>query len=329
MKRLRFLGVALLVFAVLVSGCIGNGTTQTVTQQVKTTETVTETIAPTHYPLTVKDFADREVKIEKKPQRIVSLAPSVTETLYFLGALDSVVGVTKFDDYPPGVQGGREIIGGFSDPNIEVIASLQPDLIIGTSMHLKYLDQLEAIAPVIILDPKNMEEVYRAVQLLGDVLDEKGKAEGVVEFMKAEVEGVKFRVANATRPKVFFISWWNPIYTPGKNTFQGDLIELAGGENIFSDLNGWAQVSMEDVLARNPDVIILSAHSGITPEEVCKSELANTNAVKNGRIYVVSDDNAISRPGPRLVDALKELSYFIHPEAYGYSFQPVSCPVEG
>ncbi|AIF69053.1 hypothetical protein PAP_03165 [Palaeococcus pacificus DY20341] len=328
MRKVTYLFVVLMI-GVLVSGCISQPTPETITQTMTTTATETITKAPEYYPLMIKDFADREVKIEKEPQKIVSLAPSITETLYFLGALDRVIGVTQFDDYPPNVQDGRTIIGGFSDPNIEVIASLQPDLIIGTSMHLKYLEQLEKIAPVIIVDPKNIDEIYSQIMLLGKVLNKEKEAEGVVNYMKAEVEDVKFKVEGKEKPKVFFISWWNPIYTPGSGTFQGDLIEIAGGENIFNDLNGWAQVNLESVLARDPDVIILSAHAGVTPEEICKSELAKTSAVKEGRIYVVSDDNAISRPGPRIVEGLEELTLFIHPEAFGYSFQPVACEATG
>ncbi|AMQ17819.1 ABC transporter substrate-binding protein [Thermococcus peptonophilus] len=346
MRKAKLLGALLLVAIVFVSGCIGSSgssTTQSKAQSTSSpsttlsqTQTQTETAnscecptAKPYYPITITDFAGRNVTIEKEPKKIVSLAPSITETLYFLGALNRVVGVTKFDDYPPGVQKGRTIIGGFSDPNIEVIASLEPDLIIGTSMHLKYLDQLEKIAPVIIIDPKNMDEVYKAVELLGKVLNMSGEAEGVVQFMKAEVADVQFRVANRTKPRVLFITWWNPLYVPGNGTFQDSLIGLAGGENVFHDATGWAQVSLEEAVARNPEIIILSAHAGATIDDICNSPLADTDAVKNGRIYFVSDDNAISRPGPRLVEALEELSYFIHPEAYGYNFQPVSCPVEG
>ncbi len=343
MKKTRLLLVFALAALVLVSGCMGSSSPQKSSKTASPSSTVVSSSTPTetkevtcqcpkakpYYPLTITDFAGRKVTIEKEPKRIVSLAPSITETLYFIGALDRVVGVTKFDDFPPGVQKGRTVVGGFSDPNIEVIASLKPDLIIGTSMHLKYVDKLEKIAPVVIIAPKNMDEVYKSIELLGKILNMSGEAEGVVQFMKAEVSSVEFRVANKTRPRVLFITWWNPLYVPGNGTFQDSLIELAGGENIFHDASGWAQVSLEEAVARNPEIIIFSAHSGATIDEICKSPLANTEAVKNGRIYFISDDNAISRPGPRLVDALKELSYFIHPEVYGYNFQPVSCPVEG
>ncbi|AHF80352.1 ABC transporter substrate-binding protein [Thermococcus paralvinellae] len=276
------------------------------------------------YPLTVVDFMNRTVTIEKEPQRIVSLAPSITETLFYIGAGDKVVGVTKYDDFPPQVANITKI-GGFSDPNVEIIASLKPDLIIGTSMHIKYLDQLQQIAPVIIVAPRNIDEIYKQIELLGKVTNREEYAQSVVNDMKAKVEYITSMVKDKPKPKVFFISWWNPIYTPGKDTFQGDLIKLAGGENLFNDLTGWAQVSIEQVLARNPEIIILSAHAGISPEQLCEAELAKTDAVKNGRVYVISDDNIISRPGPRIVLGLEELAEFIHPEVFNYEPQPLKC----
>ena len=267
---------------------------------------------------------NRTVIIEKEPQRIVSLAPSITETLFYIGAGDKVVGVTKYDDFPPQVVNITKI-GGFSDPNVEIIASLKPDLIIGTSMHIKYLDQLQQIAPVIIVAPRNIDEIYEQIKLLGRITNREEYARSVVDEMKAKVDYITSMVKDKPKPKVFFISWWNPIYTPGRDTFQGDLIELAGGENVFSDLTGWAQVSIEQVLARNPEIIILSAHAGISPEQLCETELAKTDAVKNGRVYVISDDNIISRPGPRIVLGLEELAKFIHPEVFNYEPQPLRC----
>ncbi|AFK23119.1 ABC transporter substrate-binding protein [Pyrococcus sp. ST04] len=305
---------------------IGSSEAQTMTKTI--TETVTKTMAPTHYPLTIIDSMGRKVTIEKEPRRIVSLAPSITETLYFIGALDKVIGVTKFDDFPPGVQKGRTIIGEFSGPNIEVIASLKPDLIIGTSMHIKYLDKLQEIAPVIIVDPKNIDEIYEWIIKLGKVVNREEEAEGVVNYMKAIVSSVEARVGNSTRPKVFFLlSYWNGYWTGGKGTFIDSLISLAGGENIFHDVEGWKAVSAEEIVARNPDVIIISYHAGVKPGDLCNTPLAKTNAFKNGRVYVVSDDNLISRPGPRIVLGLEEIAYFIHPEAFNYAYQPKACSV--
>ncbi|BAA30771.1 ABC transporter substrate-binding protein [Pyrococcus horikoshii] len=327
-----------LAIIVLVSGCIGSSTTPTTTTTPQTqsthtitktkemtrtiTETVTITMTPTHYPLTIVDSLGRRVTIEKEPQRIVSLAPSITETLYFIGALDKVVGVTKFDDFPPGVKKGRTIIGDFSNPNIEVIASLKPDLIIGTSLHIKYLDKLQEIAPVVIVDPKNIDEIYDWIIKLGKIVNREEEAKGVVNYMKAIVEDIKAKTENATKVKVFYlVSYYEGYWTAGNGTFIDSLISLAGGENIFHDIQGWKVVSVEEIVARDPEVIILSQHPGVTPKDLCNTPLAKTTAFKNGRIYMISDDNIISRPGPRIVLGLEELAYFIHPEVFNYAYQ--------
>lgn len=279
------------------------------------------------YPITITDFTGRKVTIKEEPERIISLAPSITETLFFIGAGEKVVGVTKFDDYPPQVVNITKI-GGFSDPNIEVIASLKPDLIIGTSMHLKYLDQLEQIAPVIIIDPQNLEGIYKAIEMLGLAVNREEYAKSVITEMKAKVSYITSLVQDKPKVNVFYIVWNNPLMTAGKGTFINDLIQLAGGENIFSDVQGWATVSIEEVLARNPDVIILTPHCGYTPEDLCNTELARTNAVKNGKVVVIQDDNIIVRPGPRIIYGLEELAKFIHPEAFNIEIEPLTCNVE-
>ena len=342
MKRIPI--VLFLALIVFMSGCISTKTTTvTTTAPAKTitvtetqgkvttitiTQTITTTTTPAHYPLTIVDSVGRKVTIKKEPRRIVSLAPSITETLYFIGALDKVVGVTKFDDFPPEVQKGRAVIGDFSNPNLEVIASLKPDLIIGTSMHLKYLDKLQQIAPVIIVDPKNMSEIYEWIIKLGKVVNREKEAEGVVNYMKAIVESVQAKVANSSRPKVFYlVGYWNGYWTAGRGTFMDSLISIAGGENIFHDIEGWKTVSAEDIVARNPDIVIISYHAGIKPGDLCNTPLAKTNAFKNGRVYVISDDNLVSRPGPRIVLGLEEIAYFIHPEAFNYAYQPKACAV--
>ncbi|AIF69643.1 hypothetical protein PAP_06225 [Palaeococcus pacificus DY20341] len=335
MKRGMALLLVILMFGVIVAGCINQSqTTPTNTQEPPKTSTsqaqnvgenptTTAQIEESKYPLTIVDFAGRNVTIEKEPQRVISLAPSITETLFSIGAGDKVVGVTEFDDYPPQVANITKI--GTTEPNIEQIALLEPDLIIGIEYHMQYIDQLEKIAPVIIVEPKNIDEIYKQIELLGKVTNREGYAKSVVNEMKTKVEEIKAKVGKEPKPKVFYIAWWNPIYTAGKGTFIGDLIKLASGENVFNDVEGWAQVSLEEVLARDPDVIILAHYSGTTAEELCDTELAKTKALREGNVYTMSDDNIISRPGPRIVLGLEELAKYIHPAVFNLNPQPLMC----
>lgn len=292
-------------------------------------ETVAKLLHPdafrVSYPLTITDFAGRNVTIEREPERIVSLAPSITESLFYIGAGDKLIGVTKWADFPPAVKNITRVGGYGKYANLELIASLNPDLILADSYSMAILNDLEKIAPVVIVAPKNITDIYDAIELLGRITNREEAAESVVADMEARVSYVTSMVEGRPKPKVLFITWWNPIWVPGNGTFQDDLIQLAGGENIFSDMKGWAQVSMEQVLKRNPDVIIISAHGAITPEDLCNTELANTNAVKNGRVFSISDENLVARPGPRIVYGLEEVAGYLHPDAFNYSFQPLVC----
>ncbi|USS41502.1 ABC transporter substrate-binding protein [Thermococcus aggregans] len=331
MRKMGIL-LALLVFGVIVAGCIGQTQlTPTTTESVEekatpttTPTTLSETQPHSRYPLKVVDFAGREVTIEKEPQRIISLAPSITETLYFIGALDKVVGITKWDNYPDNVQEGRTIVGDM-EPNIEIIASLNPDLIIGLKYHLKYIDQLEKIAPVLIVEPQSIEEIYEAVELLGNVTNREDQAQKTIMEMKEKISSIQEKVENKEKPRVLYIVWWDPLITAGNGTFIDELIALAGGENIFKDAQGWPQVSVEEVIARNPEVIILPPNAGITADGLCDSPLASTDAVKNGRVYTLSSDDIVSRPSPRIVEGLEEIAGFLHPDTFNIEAQPLVC----
>ncbi|KPU62429.1 iron ABC transporter ATP-binding protein [Thermococcus sp. EP1] len=326
MKKTMFIAL-LLVFGVFIAGCVNQAPstgTQTTQEQTTSQETQTTTTPIEKYPLKVVDFANREVTIESEPERIVSLAPSITETLYFIGALDKVIGITKWDNYPENVQEGRTVVGDM-DPNIEVIASLNPDLIIALSYHIRYLDQLEKIAPVVIVEPQSIEGIYKALELLGNVTNRPEQAQEVIIDMKNKIEDIQKKVEGKRKPKVFYIVWGDPLMTAGNGTFINELLTLAGGDNIFGDVQGWAQVSIEEVIARNPEVIILPPSAGITANELCQGALANTDAVKNGNVYTLSNDDIISRQSPRIVEGLEEIAMFLYPEEFNLEVQPLVC----
>ncbi len=280
------------------------------------------------YPMTITDFAGRKVTIEKEPERIVSLAPSITETLFYIGAGDKLVGVTNYADFPPAVKNITRVGGYGKYANLEKIAALKPDLIIADDFSLPILNKLEEIAPVVIVAPKNLSGVYRQIELLGKITNREEGALTVVAEMRATVAYVESLVRGKSKPKVFFIlSYYNGYWTAGNGTFINDLINLAGGKNIFSDIEGWKAVSEEQIVARNPEVIIISPNAGIKPEDLCKGPLASVNAVKNGRVYVLSDENLVVRPGPRIVLGLEEIAELIHPKAFNYNAQPLACNV--
>ncbi len=280
------------------------------------------------YPMTIVDFEGRKVIIEKEPQRIVSLAPSITETLFYIGAGNKVVGVTNYADFPPAVKNITRVGGYGKYANLEKIAALKPDLIIADSYSLPILNKLEEIATVIIVSPNNLSGVYRQIKLLGKVTNREEAALTVVADMKATVAYVESMVRGKPRPRVFFLlSYYNGYWTAGNGTFINDLINLAGGENIFSDIKGWKAVSEEQIIARNPDVIIISPNAGIKPKNLCNGPLASVNAVKNGRVYVLSDEDLVVRPGPRVVLGLEEIAELLHPSVFHYQVQPLACNV--
>ncbi|ASJ04462.1 vitamin B12 transporter [Thermococcus barossii] len=297
---------------------------------VKGLETVAKLLHPdafgVSYPITVTDFAGREVTIQSEPRRIVSLAPSITESLFYIGAGSKVVGVTDYDDFPPAVKNITSVGGYGKYANLEVIASLQPDLILADSFSEDILSSLEKIAPVIIVDPKNITDIYSAIELLGRVTNREEGAKSVVAEMKAKVSYVSSMVAGQPKVRTFFIlSYYNGYWTAGAGTFVDDLIKLAGGENVFGDVSGWGAASEEQIIARNPDVIIISPNAGVNPEDLCSGPLSEVDAVKNGRVYVLSDENLVVRPGPRIVHGLEEIAEYLHPDVFNYQPQPLAC----
>lgn len=330
MKKRAILLMALLIGAVVVSGCVGSsGPTSTSSETSSQTLSPSETTTATeerHYPITITDFAGRQVTIEKEPERIVSLAPSITESLFYIGAGDKLVGVTQWADFPPEVENITRVGGYGKYANLEVIASLQPDLILVDGFSMNVLESLEKIAPVVVVDPKNLTSIYDALELLGKITNREEGAEAVIAEMKDKVSYVTSAVEGRPRPRTLFIlSYYNGYWTAGAGTFVSDLIALAGGKNLFNDFTGWGAASEEQIIARNPEVIILSPNAGISPEDLCSGPLSEVDAVKNGRVYVLSDENLVSRPGPRIVYGLEEIAKYLHPDVFNYRLEPLAC----
>jgi len=272
--------------------------------------------------IVLTDQLNRTVTLDKIPQRIVSLAPQNTEILYALGLGDKIVGVTSYCNYPPEAK-DKPKIGGFSTVDVEKVMALSPDLIVAALFHEKeVIPQLEGHGlKVLALAPKTIHDVVQAIELAGRATGTEQVAGQLVSNMNTRMSKVAGLVANQpkeTKPRVFYIVWHDPLMTAGVDTMQSQLIDFAGGKNIFDDLTYYPTIGLETLLERQPQVIIASVGHGSAeagPLDWVKSEprLKNTEALIQGKVFGIDADIA-SRGGPRMVDALEELFRFIHPE---------------
>lgn len=278
--------------------------------------------------LSIKDDRGQTVKISKVPERIVSISPVATEILFALGAGDRVVGVDKYANYPPGAvemknSGELKIVGGYATLSVEKVISLNPDLVIVGGYQSSSKSRLRKIEkmgiPTLCFVGENIPDAISDIETIGGAVGTPLAAESLAENMRNKLQEVREKtvvLSENERPKVFWQVWWNPIYTVGSGTFLNDIIQTAEGRNIFSDREGWIQVGKETVINRNPEVYCVSPHSEKTVKQVKNTAgFGSIDAVKNDRVYSVPKD-IFSRPGPRLVDAVRVLAYLLHPDEF-------------
>lgn len=277
-------------------------------------------------PQDLKDDRGRPFPLPARtPERIVSMAPNITEILFALGLGDRVVGVTRFCDFPPETRLLRRI-GGLVDPNIEVIQSLDPDLVIAFRGNpLRLVDRIGKLGlPVFVLDiGEGLEALFPLVSKIGRVTRTEGRAAELAEGLRRRVDAVDARVGQVgSRPRVFVLLYGQGLWTCGGESYVDDLIDRAGGANVASSLpKKWALYKRERILEDDPEVIFILARSGADfaagRDWLMKSAgVAGVAAVKSGRIYEL-DENAASRFGPRLVDVLDRMARLLHPERFG------------
>ena len=274
-------------------------------------------------PLTLVDDAGRPVVLGGPPERILALAPSNTEILYALGAEDRVVAVDQWSDYPPAAKGKPRISP--LNPSLEQIVRLSPDLILSARGGAEPLLPLERQGiKVMIFAPRTLDDVYRNVLLIGQIVDAQARAERLVRAMRQRVVGVAVRVRDAPRPKVFIeLDGSDPLrpFTAGPGSFIDLLIRLAGGDNVANLARiAWPQFSLEELMRADPDMIILGDAlvpiNPQTPEMVARRPGWNRlRAVRLGAIYPI-DTEVVSRPGPRIVEGLELLAKLFHPDRF-------------
>ena len=272
--------------------------------------------------VTITDDVGRTVRIAKRPMRIVSLAPSITEILFALGLGDRVVGVTSYCNYPPEVlereaEGKITVVGGFTNPSLEKIADLNPDLVFGHNLlPPEFIHNLERIniTVVVISTANSIDGIFDDIRLIGRACWEEESASKLITDLQEKISRLEAAVEGAEKVKAAHICWMKPIFIAGAKTYVNDLIEKAGGINVFSNKKGWATISKEELVKADPAHIIVPYKHGaeMIYEELMKMK---EEGLIHGQIHTM-DPDIISRPGPRVVLALEKIINFLHPEVW-------------
>ncbi|MEW5909712.1 MAG: cobalamin-binding protein [Thermodesulfobacteriota bacterium] len=267
----------------------------------------------------VVDQLGRRMKVPDHPQRIVSLAPSITEIIFALGAEDRLKGVTRFSNFPPKAQTLPKV-GSYVQLDLEKIVALKPDLCIAVKdgNPRDVIDRLENLnIPSYAVDPRSLDSVMEAIQKIAELLNIPDKAAGLIHRMQYRMDQVKSRLSKIShRPGVFFQIGVSPIISAGTDTFIHELILLAGGKNLAQGPVPYPRFSIEQVLSLSPEILIITTMTRGETFERVKSEWSRWNqmpAVKNKRIHLV-DSDIVDRASPRLIDALELLAGIIHPQ---------------
>lgn len=269
----------------------------------------------------VVDEVGRNVRVPEPVRRIVSLAPSLTETVYALGLEDRLVGDTDFCDYPPDAQ-KKTKVGGAINPSLEQIAALHPDLVLVT----KSLNRLETVhaldelgIPSYATDPHTVAGIIDSTRKLAELLGVPEAGAAVADEMENRLGDLQRRIGTSPPKRVLFVVWTQPLISAGTHTFLTDALRLAGGVSIVDSSQNWPHVNLEEVARLQPDFLVFAgSHSEAASREM--QALATLpgwrilKAVSNKRYAVISD--AVNRPAPRIVSAIEELARQLHPEIF-------------
>lgn len=264
----------------------------------------------------VIDSRGVEISLESVPRSIISLSPANTEILYALGAGDQIIAVSEYCNYPEDTANKQKIPTG-EKLNVETLIALKPDVVFASNMNAM-ADQIAQIEQsgikVVVTEANRLDETYAMIRMIGQAIGKSEAADKLVNGMQESFAALR-EDARGRAPKSVYVEV-SPLqyglWSCGRGTFVQELLDIIGAKNIFDDTEGWSAVSEEQVIERNPDIIIttLSPLTGIedpVEEIVGRANWSEINAVKNGRVYML-DSDMLSRPGPRLVDAAQTLA---------------------
>lgn len=268
--------------------------------------------------VTVTDDLQRAVTLPRTPERIVSLAPSITETLFAIGAGDQVAGVTDYCNYPEEAT-GKLRVGGMINPSIETIVSLRPDLIV-LSMEGNVRDDFRKLTglgiPVFVTNPRTLKGIHKSIADLGTLTGRTDESARVLASMQSGEQRVLAPMKASIERSVLLIVSLQPLMVAGSGTFLSEILTLAGGRNIAgSSSSPYPQFSREAVVEGDPEVLLILSDAGGGSKKLTDlyPEWSRLRAVRNGRVYYV-DPDVLSRPGPRAVEGLELLARHLHPK---------------
>jgi iron complex transport system substrate-binding protein len=263
------------------------------------------------------DDVGRRMYFARPPARVVSLAPSITEMLFAMEAGDQLVGVTDFCDYPSEALKKPKV--GYSNPNLETLVALQPDLVVAPNDFLKpdviaKLEQLKI--PVFILADKNVEGIFAHIQTLGRIVGRSSKADALAMQIRQQITAIQQRIQGAAPVRVLYVLNSQPLITVGPGSFIDQLIGMAGGINVAAkSATPYPRLSMETVLQEDPEALVfpVGKAEGISEsEQQTWRQWTTMTAVKRGRLHQISAD-WLNRPGPRIARGLEALAEILHP----------------
>jgi len=280
-----------------------------------------------------RDSLGRNVAVPFVPKRIVSLAPNITEMIYFLGLGERLVGVTQFSYFPKEAQ-KKPKVGIYTGVNIEKVVTLSPDLVIATADGNKREDVEmleEAGIPVYVVNPRKVHQVLDTIERLGTICGVPDRAQHLVNCLRERVTKVMKAVKNRKRPLILLVINVKPLISVNQSTIHHDIIQLAGGKNMTEDQPiTYPTLSMEEVITKGPDAIIISSMEREGGFEKARKELfrwPTLPAVRMGRVYLI-DSDLIDRSAPRIVIGLEKMAKLIHPEIkWGSIHGPVTIPI--
>ncbi len=269
-------------------------------------------------PRTFVDDLDRKLYLAKPPKRIVSLAPSITEILFAIGLDEEIVGVTDFCNYPPAALQKPKV--AYSQPNLEVLIGLEPELVLAPHSFIRAdllskLDQLKI--PAFILESQSVEGIFSHIQLLGRMVGRPKEANEQVAVLRKQVGDLTKSVEGRKKPTMLYVLNSEPLITVGPGSFIHSLIELAGGRNAAERAKApYPRLTMEEVLVQNPEVLVfpVGEYEGIPQSEQDRWKRWETlRAVQDGKLFQIKSD-LMNRPGPRVLNGLKQLVQILHPD---------------